>query len=55
MQVVTDALEEMTNKKELFVGYMSSMITGDQGTLSTKSMIFNNHASQKGFRCVSVY
>lgn len=32
MQVVTDALVEMTGKKELFLGYMSSMITGDQGT-----------------------
>ena len=39
MQVVTDVLVEMTDKKELFVGYMASMITGDQGTLSIKIIL----------------
>ena len=56
MQVVTDVLVEMTDKKELFVGYMASMITGDQGTSSIKIILsYIQQASQRVFRCVSVY
>lgn len=31
MQVVEEALLEFSDKKELFLGYMSSMLVGDQG------------------------
>ena len=33
MKVVEDAVLEFTDKKDLFVAYMSSMIVGDQGML----------------------
>lgn len=31
MKVVEDAVLEFTDKKDLFLGYMSSMLGGDQG------------------------
>lgn len=31
MKVVEDAVSELTDKKDLFLAYMSSMIVGDQG------------------------
>ena len=31
MKVVEDAVLEFTDKKDLFLGYMSSMVGGDQG------------------------
>lgn len=33
MKVVEDAVLEFTDKKDLFVAYMSSMLVGDQGML----------------------
>lgn len=33
MKVIEDAVLEFTDKKDLFVAYMSSMLVGDQGML----------------------
>lgn len=33
MKVVEDAVLELTDKKDLFLAYMSSMLVGDQGML----------------------
>lgn len=33
MKVVQDAILEFTDKKDLFLAYMSSMFVGDQGML----------------------
>lgn len=33
MKVVEDAVLEFTDKKDLFLGYMSSMLVGEQGCL----------------------
>lgn len=33
MKVVEDAVLEFTDKKDLFLAYMSSMLVGDQGML----------------------
>lgn len=34
MKVVEDAVLEFSDKKDLFLAYMSSMLVGDQGMLS---------------------
>lgn len=38
MKVVEDALLEFTDKKDLFLAYMSSMLVGDQGKLKLSKL-----------------
>lgn len=47
MKVVEDAVLEFTDKKDLFLAYMSSMIVGDQGMfvcISYPQKYFFSHA-----------
>lgn len=43
MKIVEDAVLEFSDKKDLFLAYMSSMIVGDQG------MLFCISCKQKNF------
>lgn len=49
MKVVEDAVLEFTDKKDLLVAYMSSMIGGDQGMLVCFLKCFNEYVYQDGY------